>query len=52
MQDIEDPQHPSLEEEKQRRIAEKKEKSVEEKKLHVQRNLASMKTLFRTLRQR
>ena len=52
VQDIEDPNHLSLEEEKQRRCDEKKAKDVDEKKLYIQRNVASMKAIFRGLQQK
>ena len=52
VQDIEDPNHPSLEEERGRAAGERRAAAVESKKLHIQRNLASMKALFRTLQQR
>ncbi len=52
VQDIEDPNHLSLEEEKRRRAEQYKSKAVEDKKLYIQRNLASMRTTFRTLAKR
>ena len=52
VQDIEDPNHLSLEEEKQRRSKEGKSRSIEEEKLYIQRSVASMKTRFRALQQR
>lgn len=52
VQDIEDSSHLSLEQEKRRRAEEQRERGIDEKKLFIQRNLASMKTMFRTLQQR
>ena len=52
MQDIEDPNHLSLEEEKRRTAEEKQAKAVETNKLKIQRSLASMKIKFKTLQSR
>lgn len=52
MQDIEDPNHLSLEDEKRRTAEEKNVKIVEQNKLKIQRHLAAMKVKFKTLQQR
>ena len=52
VQDIEDPHHPSLEEEKRRRAEQYKSSAIEDKKLFIQRNLASMRNTFRALAKR
>jgi hypothetical protein len=52
VQDIEDPNHLSLEEDKRRTAEEKQARTVEANKLKIQRNLASMKIKFKTLQTR
>ena len=52
VQDIEDPNHLSLEDEKRRTAEEKNVKVVEQNKLKIQRHLAAMKVKFKTLQQR
>ena len=49
VEDIEDPHHLSLEEEKRQRIEQQKWNKVEKDKLFIQRNLASLRNTFRAL---